>query len=60
VGSVYPVANEGFGVTSRRLGEPPEEGTHVDLVYSLSADRYGPSENGGALQLAVLDMAESE
>jgi single-stranded-DNA-specific exonuclease len=38
-------------------GAAPEEGSHVDVVYSLSADRYGPSENGGALQLVVLDMA---
>jgi single-stranded-DNA-specific exonuclease len=40
-------------------GAPPEEGSHVDLVYSLSSDRYGPSENGGALQLNLLDMAPS-
>ena len=38
-------------------GEAPPEGARVDVVYSLSADRYGPSENGGALQLAVLDLA---
>jgi single-stranded-DNA-specific exonuclease len=38
-------------------GAAPEEGSHVDVVYSLSSDRYGPSDNGGALQLAVLDMA---
>lgn len=35
----------------------PEAGSSVDVVYSLSADSYGPSENGGALQLTVLDMA---
>ena len=40
-------------------GAAPEEGSHVDLVYSLSSDRYGPSANGGALQLNVLDMAPS-
>jgi hypothetical protein len=41
-------------------GELPIEGSHIDLVYSLSADRYGPSENGGALQLTVLDLAPSQ
>ena len=41
-------------------GELPVEGSHVDVVYSLSSDRYGPSENGGALQLGVLDMAPSQ
>ena len=40
-------------------GEVPAEGSHVDVVYSLSSDRYGPSENGGALQLSVLDLAPS-
>ena len=40
-------------------GEMPVEGSHVDLVYSLSADRYGPSGNGGALQLNVVDLAPS-
>jgi single-stranded-DNA-specific exonuclease len=40
-------------------GEVPAEGSHIDVVYSLSADRYGPSENGGALQLSVLDLAPS-
>ena len=38
-------------------GEAPTEGSQVDVVYGLSADRYGPSENGGALQLTVEDMA---
>lgn len=40
---------------------PPEEGRPLDLVYSLSSDRYGPSYEGGgsALQLTVLDMAPS-
>jgi single-stranded-DNA-specific exonuclease len=52
--SVWPAI--AFGWT----GEAPQEGSQVDLVYSLSADRYGPSENGGALQLAVLDMAPSQ
>jgi single-stranded-DNA-specific exonuclease len=40
-------------------GHIPEPGSHVDVVYSLSSDSYGPSENGGALQLTVLDMAPS-
>jgi single-stranded-DNA-specific exonuclease len=40
-------------------GTPPQEGGRVDLVYSLSADRYGPTENGGALQLTVVDLAPS-
>jgi len=39
--------------------ELPEAGSHVDVVYSLSADSYGPSDNGGALQLTVLDLAPS-
>ncbi len=39
--------------------EAPPEGSRVDVVYSLSADRYGPSEQGGALQLSVLDLAPS-
>jgi single-stranded-DNA-specific exonuclease len=38
-------------------GELPAEGSRVDVVYSLSSDRYGPSEAGGALQLSVLDLA---
>jgi single-stranded-DNA-specific exonuclease len=38
-------------------GELPEPGSRVDVVYSLSADRYGPSEQGGALQLQVVDLA---
>jgi single-stranded-DNA-specific exonuclease len=37
----------------------PEPGSQVDLVYSLSSDRYGPVEGGGALQLTVMDMAPS-
>ena len=37
--------------------ELPEAGSSVDVVYSLSSDSYGPSDNGGALQLTVLDMA---
>jgi single-stranded-DNA-specific exonuclease len=40
-------------------GEIPEPGSRIDVVYSLSSDSYGPSENGGALQLTVLDMASS-
>jgi single-stranded-DNA-specific exonuclease len=39
--------------------EAPAEGARVDVVYSLSADRYGPSEQGGALQLGVVDLAPS-
>jgi hypothetical protein len=34
-------------------------GSRVDVVYSLSADRYGPGEQGGALQLQVQDLAPS-
>jgi single-stranded-DNA-specific exonuclease len=37
----------------------PEPGSQIDLVYSLSSDRYGPVEGGGALQLTVLDFAPS-
>jgi hypothetical protein len=37
-------------------GDIPAEGSRVDVVYSLSADRYGSSEQGGALQLAVHDL----
>jgi single-stranded-DNA-specific exonuclease len=40
-------------------GAVPDEGSRVDVVFSLSADRYGPSEGGGALQLAVVDLAPS-
>jgi single-stranded-DNA-specific exonuclease len=40
-------------------GETPAEGSRVDIVYSLSSDRYGPSEQGGALQLGVIDLAPS-
>jgi len=40
-------------------GELPEQGSRVDIVYSLSADRYGPGEQGGALQLQVQDLAPS-
>jgi single-stranded-DNA-specific exonuclease len=38
-------------------GAVPAEGSRVDVVYSLSADRYGSSEQGGALQLTVQDLA---
>jgi len=41
-------------------GEIPVEGSHIDMVYSISADRYGPSIGGGALQLSVLDIAPSQ
>jgi single-stranded-DNA-specific exonuclease len=37
--------------------ETPEAGARIDAVYSLSSDRYGPSDNGGALQLSLLDFA---
>jgi single-stranded-DNA-specific exonuclease len=40
-------------------GDTPEDGSRVDLVYSLSSDRYGPTENGGALQLTVQDLRSS-
>jgi len=40
-------------------GDVPAEGSRVDIVYSLSADRFGPSENGGALQLGLLDLRPS-
>lgn len=40
-------------------GELPAEGSRIDLVYTMSADRYGPSIGGGALQLQVLDMVPS-
>jgi single-stranded-DNA-specific exonuclease len=40
-------------------GDTPTEGSLIDLVYSLSADRYGPSEQGGALQLTLVDLAPS-
>jgi single-stranded-DNA-specific exonuclease len=40
-------------------GDLPVEGSRVDLVYTMSADRYGPAGNGGALQLQVLDMVPS-
>jgi single-stranded-DNA-specific exonuclease len=44
-------------IAFRWEGELPQEGSRIDVVYSLSADRYGPSDNGGALQLSVLDIA---
>jgi single-stranded-DNA-specific exonuclease len=40
-------------------GPLPAEGSCIDLVYTMSADRFGPSGNGGALQLQVLDMIAS-
>ena len=41
--------------------EAPAAGARVDVVYSLSADRYGPAfeGSGGALQLLVQDFAAS-
>ena len=39
--------------------EQPPEGSRIDLVYSLSSDRYGSAEGGGALQLSVVDLAPS-
>jgi hypothetical protein len=47
-------------IAFRWEGELPEAGSCVDVVYSLSADSYGPSGNGGALQLTVLDLATAE
>ena len=41
-------------------GEMPTDGSRVDLVYTLSSDRYGPSGEGGALQLMVQDLAVSQ
>jgi single-stranded-DNA-specific exonuclease len=46
-------------IAFRWEGELPEAGSCVDVVYSLSADHYGPSDNGGALQLTVLDMTSA-
>jgi single-stranded-DNA-specific exonuclease len=40
-------------------GPLPAEGSAVDIVYTMSADRYGPTANGGALQLQVLDIVPS-
>ena len=37
----------------------PVAGDRADIVYSFSADRYGPSDGGGALQLTVVDLAPS-
>ena len=39
-------------------GETPGPGDCLDVVYSLSADRYGPAYEGagGALQLTVEDL----
>ncbi len=39
--------------------EAPAEGSRIDVAFSLSKDRYGASEGGGALQLRVLDLAPS-
>jgi single-stranded-DNA-specific exonuclease len=44
-------------IAFRWEGELPEPGSCVDVVYTLSADSYGRSDNGGALQLTVQDMA---
>lgn len=43
----------------RHEGHCPEPGDHIDAVFSMSADRFGPSANGGALQLTVVDLAPS-
>jgi len=43
----------------RYEGECPEPGSHIDAVFSMSADKYGPTGNGGALQLTVVDFAPS-
>ncbi len=41
--------------------EAPSPGTAVDIVYSLSSGRFGPTYagSGGALQLQLLDLAPS-
>ncbi len=44
-------------IAFRWEGEAPVPGQQVDAVFSLSADRYGTSDNGGALQLTVVDLA---
>jgi hypothetical protein len=41
-------------------GEMPTDGSRIDLVYTLSSDRYGPSGEGGALQLMVQDLAVAQ
>lgn len=38
-------------------GAIPAEGSLADAVYGFSADRFGPGEQGGALQLIVEDLA---
>jgi single-stranded-DNA-specific exonuclease len=43
----------------RYEGDCPQPGDHIDAVFSFSADRFGPSGNGGALQLTVVDLAPS-
>ena len=43
----------------RYEGETPQPGDHIDAVFSFSSDRFGPSGNGGALQLTVVDLAPS-
>jgi single-stranded-DNA-specific exonuclease len=40
-------------------GDAPLDGSRIDVVYSLSADRYGPGEAGGALQLTVVDFVQT-
>ena len=42
-------------------GEVPQSGSRVDVVFTLSSDRYGPAfeGHGGALQLSVEDLAPS-
>ncbi len=42
-------------------GEAPAEGSRLDLVFSLSGDRYAPvyDRGGASLQLTVLDLAPS-
>jgi single-stranded-DNA-specific exonuclease len=41
-------------------GGVPEPGDSIDAVFSLSADRYGTSANGGLLQLTVEDLARCD
>ncbi len=43
----------------RYEGTVPTPGDHIDAVFSFSADRFGPSAGGGALQLTVVDLAPS-
>lgn len=46
-------------IAFRWEGDVPVAGDRADIVYSLSADRYGSTEQGGALQLTLVDLAPS-